>query len=56
VSDTVRIRYYVRTDMVGSMCEDYVEMPREEWEAMTPKEQEAEMKEHAFNHMEWGFN
>lgn len=56
MSDTVRIRYYVRTDMVGSMCEDHIEMPRSEWEAMSEKEKDEEMKEYAFNHMEWGYN
>lgn len=56
MSDRIRIRYYVRTDMVGSTCEDYLEMPRAEWEAMSEKEKEEEMKEHAFNYMEWGFN
>ncbi len=56
MSDRIRIRYYVRTDIVGSTCEDYVEMSRSEWEAMSEKEKEKEMKEHAFNFMEWGFN
>jgi|TARA_B100001057_G_scaffold431904_1_gene459701 hypothetical protein len=55
MSEQIRIKYYVRTDMVGSTCEDVLEMPRAEWEAMSEREREEMMKECAFNSMEWGF-
>ncbi|WP_166256292.1 DUF7167 family protein [Marinobacter salicampi] len=56
MTDRVRIKYYIETDKTGSRCEDFVEFPRSEWEAMTREQQEQEMKEHAFNWMEWGFS
>jgi|AntDeeMinimDraft_5_1070356.scaffolds.fasta_scaffold39660_2 K+/H+ antiporter YhaU regulatory subunit KhtT len=56
MSDTVHIKYYIETDKLGSRCEEVVEFERAEWEAMSPTQQEAEMKEHAFNWMEWGFS
>jgi len=55
MSGTVKIKYYVRTDIVGSTCEDTEEFDRAEWEAMSEKEKEDAMRELAFNSMEWGF-
>ncbi|KRW83645.1 hypothetical protein [Marinobacter sp. P4B1] len=55
MSEQIRIKYYVRTDMVGSTCEDVLEMPRSEWEAMSEQDREEMMRELAFNSMDWGY-
>lgn len=54
-NETVRIRYYIRTDKVGSKCSDVLEVDGEEWASMSEDEREELMKEAAFNHMEWGY-
>lgn len=53
--DTVKIRVRVSTDNVGSECEDELEFTREEWEAMTEEQREAEAKETMLNMMEWSW-
>lgn len=55
MSNTVKVKYYIETDKVTSRCEGVVEFDRAAWEAMTEQEKEAEMREEAFNSMEWGF-
>lgn len=55
MTEPVRVKFYIRTDAIGSECEDVIEFSREEWDAMSEQEREEEMKEYAFNHMEWGF-
>jgi len=55
MTDTVYIRYYIETDRVGSREEGVAEFDRADWEAMSPEQQEAEIKEEAFNFLSWGF-
>jgi hypothetical protein len=54
-NDTVKIRYWIRTDNVGSQCSNVEEIDREIWEGMTDQQKENWMQEAAFNHMEWGW-
>jgi hypothetical protein len=51
----IRVRYSIKTDAVGSECSDVVEYSKEEWDAMADDVKEAEMREIAFNHLEWNF-
>jgi hypothetical protein len=53
--DKVKIRYWVATNKVGSKSENYFEMDREDWESMTPEEQEAFMFECVQDMFEWNY-
>lgn len=53
--DTVKIRVRVSTKNVGSECVDELEFNREEWEAMTEEEREAEAKEAMWGMVEWSW-
>ncbi|ATO14659.1 hypothetical protein CO540_13160 [Micromonospora sp. WMMA2032] len=43
----VRIRLYVSTNWVGADDEEYIEIPRDEWDDMTPAERRAYLDEEA---------
>lgn len=51
----MKVRYWISTNKQGSECSDIVEFDDDEWSAMTEDEQEAAMKESAFNHLDWGY-
>lgn len=53
--DTVTIRCWIRTDKVGSRCEESFDVPRDEWDAMSDKEKEEDAMQVAFNMGEWGY-
>lgn len=53
--DTIKIKYSIRTNKVGSDCEDVVEFDRETWELMSEREREEEMQAAAFEDIEWNF-
>ncbi len=55
MSETIKVKYFIQTDMVGSRCEGTIEIEREIWESMTAEQQEAEVKEYAFGYLDWGF-
>lgn len=55
MSDTVKIRFSISTNKFGSECEDELEFDREYWESLTEHEKEEEVKEYAFQYIEWGF-
>ena len=55
MSETVKIRVYISTNKVGSMCDDIVEFPKDEWEVMSEEERENVLQDTAFNYMEWGW-
>lgn len=55
MNDVIKVKYSVRTDKVGSKCSDVVEFEREDWESMTEEEREEEMKQHAFDEIEWNY-
>lgn len=40
MTDTVRVRMYVRTGFAGANHEDYLDVPRSEWAAMSEREQD----------------
>jgi len=54
--ETVAIEYRIATGKIGSECTDIIEFNREAWESMTDAEKEAEIKEAAFEHVEWSLN
>ena len=55
MNETVKIRVYISTNMVGSECSDIVEFEREEWDAMSDSYRENVLRDTAFNYMEWGW-
>ncbi|MFD7017178.1 hypothetical protein [Streptomyces sp. NPDC059928] len=52
MNETVTLHLVVDTGFVGATHEDYIEVARSEWEAMTPKEREA-YKDEATNTLLW---
>ena len=56
MSDTIKIKVFVRTNKVGSKCEDYIEIDREEWEAMSDNEKDDCCQDVAFAMFEWGWH
>ena len=56
MSDVVKISVRVRTDKIGSECEEVVEFDRENWEAMSEEEREAELQETVWNMAEWNWS
>jgi predicted DNA binding CopG/RHH family protein len=55
MTDMVKITYFIATDKAGSRCSGVEEFDRDEWEAMTDAEQEAAMREVAFEHLDWSY-
>ena len=53
MSDKVRVKYSIMTNKVGSECEDVLEFDREDWDSMSETDHEEEMKQAAFEEMEW---
>jgi len=53
MNDTVRVKYSIRTKKVGSDCEDVVEFDREDWDLMSDNDREEEMKQAAFDEIDW---
>jgi hypothetical protein len=53
MSDIVKVMYSVQTNKVGSECSGTLEFEREDWEGMTPDQREAQMREAAFEEVEW---
>lgn len=56
--DMIRIKLFVRTGFVNCKYDGYINIPREEWENMSARAQEAELNELAAqflnNHIEYG--
>lgn len=50
-----RIKITIRTNKVGSLCEDILEFEDEEWEGMSEKEREEVCRSAAFDMMEWNY-
>lgn len=44
-----------KTDKIGSRCEEVVEVDRGQWNAASQEEREAWAREHAHEHISWGF-
>lgn len=55
MSDTVKIRVWLRTDKVGSKCEEIVEFEGDDWESLSDHERDEECREIAFGMGEWGY-
>ncbi len=55
MSCIVKIRVWIQTDKIGSLCEDILEFDIDDWELMTKTEQSTEIKDAAFNMCDWGF-
>lgn len=51
MSEYVKIRLYINTGFVGAKYEDYQEVERNYWEALTPQQQENFMNEMALEFM-----
>lgn len=51
----MRVKYWIKTDKMGSKCQDTVEFDDDEWNSMTDEDREAAVKEIAFGHLDWGF-
>ncbi|MGK5626970.1 DUF7167 family protein [Streptomyces sp. URMC 123] len=56
MSEFVTIRLVVDTGFIGATYEDYIEVARDEWDAMSPREREAYIDEEVrtllWNHIE----
>jgi hypothetical protein len=52
----VKIEYYVRTDKIGSKCEDEVVVDKEEWEGMSEAEKDEFILGHVWDRAEWGYD
>lgn len=55
MSDTIKIRVWVSTNKVGSMCEDFLEVDRAEWEAMSETEKDEMAMDVRNNMTEWSY-
>jgi hypothetical protein len=55
MSEFVKVRYHVSTNRQGSLCEDVCEFPKDEWESMSPEEQEQAVRDEMFNYISWGY-
>lgn len=53
--DIVRVFFHVSTSVVGSECEDVIEIKREDWEKMSKEERSELLFETAMDHVEWYF-
>ena len=51
----MEIVVYGETDNVGSKCEEVIEVDRGQWNAASPEEREAWARDHAHEHIQWGF-
>ncbi|NII73210.1 hypothetical protein FHW84_001779 [Dyella sp. SG562] len=56
MSEMVKIRIHVQTNKVGSKCEAHLEIPAEEWDAMSEDERTECCSDAMWNMAEWGFN
>ena len=55
MSDVVKVKVWVKTDIVNSTCEDVIELDREEWESMTEDQREDFCRDVVWNMAEWGY-
>lgn len=53
MSEIVKVEYSISTDKVGSECVEIAEFEKDYWESLTPNQKAEEMKEYAFEHVEW---
>jgi hypothetical protein len=51
----MKIRYWIKTNKVGSKCEDVMEIDDDEWNAMTDEKKEDTVREAAFDQADWGY-
>jgi len=51
----MEIVVYGETDNVGSKCEEVIEVDRGQWNAASQEEREAWARDHAHEHISWGF-
>ena len=56
MSQKITIVVRIRTDAIGSQCEDEITMNRKRWESLSDSVKEAICKEAAFNMMEWDYD
>ncbi|WP_157895528.1 hypothetical protein [Rhizobium sp. LCM 4573] len=56
MSDTVRIKVWVRTDRVGSECSEVVEFDKKEWDSASDDEKESALRDTVWNMAEWGWD
>ena len=52
-SQTIKVKYSISTDNIGSECEDVIEFERGYWNSLSEEQKESEMRELAFNHLSW---
>ena len=58
MSDTIKIKIWVSTNMVGSKCERTIEVDAEEWKEMSESERDDYIHEEIFVNsfmVEWGY-
>lgn len=55
MTDMVRVRVWMRTNKVGSKCDDVAEFTREEWAQMDDDDKENALRDVAFNMGDWGW-
>lgn len=53
--EIVKIRYKISTDNVGSECADIVEIDKVYWDSLSDTGKHNEMKDVAFEHLEWSY-
>lgn len=58
--DPVRVQLYVHTGLVGAEHHDEIEIPRDEWNEMTPAERRKQLDDEAqtllWNHIDYGWS
>lgn len=55
MGEQIKIKVWIRTNKVGSKCEDTIEFDKEDWESMSDDEKEEVCRDTAFNMGDWGF-
>ena len=53
--EVVKVKYRISTDNAGSECSDIVEIDKEYWDSLSDDGKEAEVKEVAFQHLDWSY-
>ena len=55
MSGTVNVQYSVATQKRGSEVQGTLQYDRDEWNSLTPEEKEEEVRQQAFNKVNWSF-
>jgi hypothetical protein len=51
----MRLKIYVSTNKVGSLCEDIIDIDKEDWEIMDDREKNEFVLEQLMSIMDWGW-